>query len=68
MVGDQSLAAHRQQGKKDERILGSGAFVESILSEAELSKRYRLSNLDRKKWHTNLSRDVVRKAVFPFNR
>jgi putative transposase len=35
--------------KGDQRILGSGPFVESILSESELSMKYRLANLDRTK-------------------
>jgi hypothetical protein len=34
--------------KGDPRILGSGPSVESILSEAELPRKYRLANLDRK--------------------
>ena len=33
--------------KGDDRILGDGEFVTKILSEADLSKKYRLSNLDR---------------------
>lgn len=32
----------------DERILGSGAFVDQILSETRLAEKYRLANLDRK--------------------
>ena len=40
--------------KGDQRILGSGPFVESILSEAELSKKYRLANLDRKRTASKL--------------
>jgi len=35
------------QEKGDDRILGGGEFVSQILSEAELSKKYRLANLDR---------------------
>jgi putative transposase len=42
----------REEG--DQRILGSGPFVESILSEAELSNKYRLANLDRKKMASEL--------------
>lgn len=37
------------QEKADERILGSGSFVEQILGEADLIKKYRLTNLDREK-------------------
>lgn len=40
--------------KGDQRILGSGPFVENILNEAELAKRYRLANLDRKKMASEL--------------
>ncbi|MDA8141019.1 MAG: transposase [Desulfobacteraceae bacterium] len=35
--------------KGDERILGGGDFVSHVLSEADLSKKYRLANLDREK-------------------
>ncbi len=38
-----------EQQKGDERILGSGAFVSSMLSEAELVQKYRLANLDRER-------------------
>jgi putative transposase len=38
-----------EQQKGDERILGSGAFVSSMLSEAELVHKYRLANLDRER-------------------
>jgi len=36
-----------QQG--DDRILGGGAFVSQMIDETELSKKYRLANLDREK-------------------
>ena len=35
--------------KGDDRILGDGAFVMQVLSEAESAKKYRLANLDRGK-------------------
>jgi putative transposase len=35
--------------KGDDRILGSGDFVSHVLSEADLTKKYRLANLDREK-------------------
>ena len=37
------------QEKSDERVLGSGAFVQHVLSEADLTEKYRLTNLDRQK-------------------
>jgi len=37
------------QEKGDERILGTGQFVEQVLGEADLTRKYRLANLDRKK-------------------
>lgn len=43
--------------KGDQRILGSGAFVESILGEADLSKKYRLANIDRKRMASKLIDD-----------
>jgi putative transposase len=43
--------------KGDQRILGSGRFVESILSETDLSKKYRLANLDRKRMASKLIDD-----------
>jgi len=42
------------QEKADERILGSGPFVAQILDEADLTKKYRLANLDREKMATDL--------------
>lgn len=36
------------QEKSDERILGSGKFVDQILSETSLAEKLRLANLDRK--------------------
>jgi putative transposase len=48
--------------KGDQRILGSGPFVESILSEAELSKKYRLANLDRKKMASELIEGCCQKS------
>ena len=35
------------QEKGDDRILGGGAFVSQMIGEAELSKKYRLANIDR---------------------
>lgn len=35
--------------KGDDRILGGGAFVSQMIDETELSKKYRLANLDREK-------------------
>ena len=46
----------------DQRILGSGPFVESILSEAELSKKYRLANLDRKRKASELIEDCCQES------
>ena len=42
------------QEKSDERVLGSGAFVDSVLGEAELAEKYRLTNLDRQKSATQI--------------
>ena len=38
-----------EQQKGDERILGNGAIVASMPSEADLLQRHRLANLDRKR-------------------
>ena len=35
--------------KSDERVLGSGAFVDQVLGEVELTDKYRLTNMDRQK-------------------
>jgi putative transposase len=42
------------QEQGDDRILGGGEFVSRILSEAELSKKYRLANLDRHRCASDL--------------
>jgi REP element-mobilizing transposase RayT len=42
------------QEKADERILGSGQFVERVLDEADLTRKYRLSSLDRGKMAAKL--------------
>jgi len=42
------------QEKGDDRILGGGTFVSQILSEADLSKKYRLANLDRQQCASDL--------------
>ena len=42
------------QEKADERILGSGVFVAQVLDEADLTKKYRLANLDREKMAAGL--------------
>jgi putative transposase len=47
--------------KGDERILGSGAFVASMISEAELLLKYRLANLDREKMALALLTKCCRK-------
>lgn len=42
------------QEKADERNLGSGVFVAQVLDEADLTKKYRLANLDREKMAAGL--------------
>ncbi len=42
------------QEKGDDRILGGGEFVSQILNETDLSKKYRLANLDRHKCASDL--------------
>jgi hypothetical protein len=42
------------QEKADERTLGSGPFVAQVLDEADLTRKYRLANLDRKKMAAEL--------------
>lgn len=37
------------QEKSDNRILGSGTFVDQVLQEVELTSKYRLANLERRK-------------------
>jgi putative transposase len=50
------------QEKSDERILGSGDFVEQILSETDLAEKYRLANLDRKKAASRMIQSCCKEA------
>ena len=54
LVRGQGVATIGTQEKADERILGSGSFVAQVLDEADLTKKYRLANLDREKMASEL--------------
>lgn len=48
--------------KSDERILGSGTFVDQILAEADLAEKYRLANLDRERSDSQMIHDCCQEA------
>ncbi len=48
--------------KSDDRILGSGAFVEQVLEEADLAEKYRIANLDREKTASRMIERCCKKA------